>query len=485
MSGDPSFRHGVTRRGFLTVAVSAIVAGVVAGVGAYYAGTLSAPAAITKEVTKTIERTTTATVTRTVTVTTATPTAPRAEKEVIIGQVVSLTGPAAGFGQGYAWGASKAVEDINKLGGVKVGERRIPVRLITYDDESDPTKTASLATQLVLVDNAIALLGSGPPTFNNPISVIAERYKTPFICAGPFEPWWASGPYNYAWNIGFRIGAPIPAGDPRAGKPGYTILDVFFGFTDKFADQTNRRVAVVACDDADGRGWYSIFGPALKAKRYEAYRVEENFGLYPPGTTDFSSLVLAWKEARCEILWGNLPGVDFGILWRQSVVLGWRPKMAIIGRAALFYEDISAWGGDLPLGIATEIWWDPSYPYPGIGGRTSASLAEEWVKEKGIFVNRIIGFGGYAYMQLLLDAIERAGKLDKEAINKAIAETNMTILTGPVKFTAEHDAPVPLVLGQWIKTDKPWVWECPVVFSPHPGIRPTHEPIFPLPPIKL
>jgi len=403
-------------------------------------------------------------------------------REVLIGQVVSLTGSAAGFGIGYQWGALKAIEDINKLGGVLVEGRRVPVRLITYDDGSDPAKTSALAVQLVTIDNVIALLGSGPPTFNNPLSVVADKYETPFICAGPFEPWWVAGPYKYAWNVGFRIGQPVPAGDPRAGKRGYTILDVFFSFTDKFADQTNRKVAVLALDDADGRGWYMIFGPALKERGYEPYEIERNFGLYPPGTTDFSSLILAWKEAKCEILWGNLPGVDFGVLWRQAAALGWRPKMAIIGRAALFYEDVSAWGGDLPLGIATEIWWDPAYPYSGIGGRTSKSLAEEWVKEMGYFVNRIAGFGGYAYTQLLLDAIEKAGTLDKKAINKAIGESTATILTGPVRFTDMHDSPVPLVLGQWVKTDKPWIWECPIVYSDHPEIKPTHEPIFPLPP---
>jgi len=75
MCGDTlSFRRGVTRRGFLTVAVSAIVAGVVAGVGAYYAGSLAAPVKeVVKEVTRTVTSTTTlapgAPVTTTVTIT--------------------------------------------------------------------------------------------------------------------------------------------------------------------------------------------------------------------------------------------------------------------------------------------------------------------------------------------------------------------------------------------------------------------------------
>jgi len=104
--------RGVTRRGFLTVAVSAIVAGVVAGVGAYYAGTLSAPVKeVVKEVTKTITSTTTLapgapvtttvtvtappttvtkTVTTTITATTATTTPTRKELRIGIGTTGSM-----------------------------------------------------------------------------------------------------------------------------------------------------------------------------------------------------------------------------------------------------------------------------------------------------------------------------------------------------------------------------------------------------------
>ena len=105
------YRRGVTRRGFLTVAVSAIVAGVVAGVGAYYAGSLAAPVKeVVKEVTRTVTSTTLApgapatstvtvtapptTLTKTVTttVTATTPTTPT-RKELRIG--IGTTGSVA------------------------------------------------------------------------------------------------------------------------------------------------------------------------------------------------------------------------------------------------------------------------------------------------------------------------------------------------------------------------------------------------------
>jgi branched-chain amino acid transport system substrate-binding protein len=410
---------------------------------------------------------------------------PSLPAEIRIGGPLSLTGAMSAFGQGLNFGHLKAVEDINKLGGVNVGGHKLPIKYIAYDDTSDPTKAASLASQLILADKVDALVhGNGPPVTTNPICVTADRYKVPYLMGSPFESWWAGGPYKYSWSILFRIGAPIPSGDPRAGKPGYTITDIFFALTDKYRAQTNETVGLIAADDADGRGWYGVFPGALSDKGYKPIAgPPANIGLYPPGTTDFSSMIRQWIDNKCEILWGNLPGPDFGIAWRQCAEQGYRPKIAIAARAALFYEDVSAWGDNLPWGVGVEIWWDPTYPYKGIGDTTPASLAQRWYTETGKRLNRNIAFG-YAAVQVLADAIERAGTLDKDAVNNAIASTDGMFMTGRIKFIPDsHDSPTALTYGQWVKTDNPWVWEQPIVLSFFPDLKPTHDPIFPLPPL--
>ena len=463
----------MSRRAYLQVAGGTVVGLAVGGALGY----LAKPSEVT---------TVTSTLTETVTVTGTAPppTTPPAAAEIRIGGPLSLTGAMSAFGQGLNFGHLKAVEDINKLGGVNVGGRKLPIKYIAYDDASDPTKAASLASQLILADKVDALVhGNGPPVTTGPICVTADRYKVPYLMGSPLEPWWAGGPYKYAWSILFRIGMPIPSGDPRAGMPGYSILDIFFALTDKYRAQTNEKVALLAADDADGRGWYGAFPPALVDKGYEPLGTDRNLGLYPPGTTDFSSMIREWRDNKCEILWGNLPGPDFGIAWRQCAELGYRPKIAIAARAALFYEDVSAWGGNLPWGVGVEIWWDPTYPYKGIGDTTPASLAERWYTETGKRLNRNIAFG-YSAVQILADAFERAGTLDKEAVNNAIANTDGMFMTGRIKFIPDtHDSPTPLTYGQWVKTDNPWVWELPIVLSFFPDLKPTHDPIFPLPPL--
>jgi len=287
-------------------------------------------------------------------------------------------------------------------------------------------------------------------------------------------------PFEYTWTWGFAIATPAPPGT-YWDKPGYTILDTWKLPMDQYGGQTNKKVGVLASDEPDGRGWYALFPGALKDWGYDVIGVEENLGLFPLGTTDFTSIINEWKANDVEILWGNCPATEFGNLWRQARALGFKPKMAFIGRAAMFYPDVTAWGGDLPLGVCAERWWDPSFQNcPGIGGTTPQSLFERWVEDTGQPLNPPIGWG-YQQMQVIIDAIERAGTLDKEALNKALGETDMQTIDYRVKFDENHSNQKPLFFCQWHKTNTPEVWEFPTVFSQHDDIPVTAEFIFPIP----
>jgi branched-chain amino acid transport system substrate-binding protein len=106
---------------------------------------------------------------------------------------------------------------------------------------------------------------------------------------------------------------------------------------------------------------------------------------------------------------------------------------------------------------------------------------ERWYKATGKPLNWGIGWD-YLGAQILLHAIEKAGTLDREAVNKAIGETDMKTIFGRVLFDKEtQNHGFPCYVGQWRKTDKPWKWECPVVFSQDPNMPTTAEVIFPVP----
>lgn len=396
-----------------------------------------------------------------------------------IGSSLPLSGAFATFGEGAKFGLQAAVDDINKSGGVTVNGKKIPIQLIVKDNQSDPTKASSTASDLILTDNVSALAGIGSPVLDIPISTTADRYQTPFLTAIPFEPWWQAGPYKFAWSSFFRIGTPIPSGDPRSGKPGYTLAEEVMNVTKDFKDQTNNNVAVFATNDSDGTAWYTLFPGILKSNGYNPVGADSKLGLVPPGTVDFSSIISQWKKDDAQILWANSPPPDMAVLLRQMDSQGFKPKLITASRALLFSEDVQAVGGNIPQGVMAEMWWYPNYPadqYPGIGGTTAASLAKRYTDTHNNSLNLGIG-NAYSLMQVLNDAIQRAGSLDRNAINDAIAKTDLNTVAGLVKFTDTHDSPMPSLIGQWVKNNNVWLEK--LVYSPIPSIKPDNTPLFP------
>ena len=73
---------------------------------------------------------------------------------ILIGHPNPSTGPLAGFGEASPWADNKAVEAINKQGGIYIKEygKKVPVKLKLIDTESDPTKAGERASRLILRD---------------------------------------------------------------------------------------------------------------------------------------------------------------------------------------------------------------------------------------------------------------------------------------------------------------------------------------------
>ena len=419
----------------------------------------------------------------------APPTQAAGPSEILIGAARHMTGMFAGMGQGGEFGFKAAIEDVNSTGGIFIKQynRKIRVREIMVDSQSDPTKMGSLAENLLLRDKVNFLTTSNGTTGDFVGAAnLADRNKIPYISVvGPAEVWGGvrsqmNPPWEYAWALGFAIGTPAPPEDFRS-KPGYTQMESWMGMLAKFGSQTNNTAGVFASDDAAGRGFYGGIVQALKAGNVNTIGTDKELGIFPMGTTDYTAIIQQWINNKVEILWGNSPAPEFGTMWRQCQTLGFKPKMVFAGRAALYYTDVAAWGGDLPLGIGCELQWSPTAKNsPGIGSTTPQSLADRWTKAMNQPLNEAIGWD-YTVAQVLFSAIEKAGTLDGTEVNKALKATDASTIWNRVVFDANHFSRCAITFGQWVKTDKPGTWEHQVVFSQHDFVPVQHDPIFPIP----
>ena len=107
-----------------------------------------------------------------------------ASAEIRLGATLAVTGPAAFLGDPEAKTLEMLVEELNAAGGVD-GEQ---IALTLYDDGGDPNKARTFATRLVEDDEVVAIIGGTTTGTTMAIIPVVEDAEIPFISlAGAVE----------------------------------------------------------------------------------------------------------------------------------------------------------------------------------------------------------------------------------------------------------------------------------------------------------
>lgn len=383
---------------------------------------------------------------------------------ILIGRPNPSTGPLAGFGEATPWADNRAVEAINKKGGIFIKEygKKVPVKLKVVDTESNPTKTAELTSRLIMQDKVDLLVALHTPDTVNPVSGVCERYGMPCIALdAPVDAWLTGGPYKWTFH---------------AFWTDETLTNLFVDMWDEYRGQTNRVVGALWPNDPDGIMFEKFFTKILPARGYKVV----DPGRFPFFNKDFSSMINLFKREKVEILTGCPIPPDWVTAWRQCHQMGFIPKIATIAKACLFPADVNAIGGKLPNGITTEVWWSPNHPFKSsLTGETSKDMCDAWYKETGKQWTQPLGFK-HAGLEIVADVLNRAQTLDKNKLRETIAATEMNTIVGPIKYNDRNFSETPLVGGQWVK-GKRWPWELEITNNKnHPEVKKTADMFFPI-----
>ena len=384
---------------------------------------------------------------------------------ILIGHPNPSTGPLAGFGEASPWADNKAIEAINKQGGIYIKEygKKVPIKLKILDTEGNPTKAAELAAKLIVKDKIDLMLVMHTPDTVNPVDAMCERYKMPCISLdAPIDAWLSGGPYKWSFHAFWTVG---------------TLASLFVDIWEEAAGKTNKVVGALWPNDPDGISNKKIFPPILSARGYKVV----DPGRFPYFNKDYTSFTNLFKKEKVEILTGAPIPPDWGTAWKQFHQQGFIPKIATIAKACLFPADVNALGGNLPNGITTEVWWSPFHPFKSsLTGETAKDLCDAWTREKNRAWTQPIGFK-YAGFEIAADALKRAETLDKKKLRDAIGKTVMNTIVGPIKYNDKNYSETPLVGGQWVKGKK-WPWELVLISNrKHPEIPTTAKLQFPVP----
>ncbi|MDF3000426.1 MAG: urea transporter, urea binding protein [Bacillota bacterium] len=359
---------------------------------------------------------------------------------ILVGRVAPLTGPLASFGNGTPFMEENAVEALNADGGIYIEElgKKLPIKFIVLDSESNTTKAAEAANKLILEEKVDLMIVSHTVDTVNPVSAACERYKVPCISVdAPVDAWLAGAPYTYSYHAFFNSERE---------------LNCFIDAWD--LQDTNKKVGLLAPNDAEG---IQFAQDVTKYAEERGYTVVDP-GRFPIGNNDYTSIINNLKKEDIDILVGVMITPDFATAWKQFHQQGVIPKVVTVAKATLFPADVEALGGDLGNGVVSEVWWTKNHPFTSsLTGQTAAQLAEMWEKELGQPSVATTGYK-HANVELLVDVLNRAQSLDKQKILDAIAATDLDTVVGHVKYGEDHACVMNLVTGQWVKNSD-GVWE--------------------------
>lgn len=359
-------------------------------------------------------------------------------KVIKIGNVSPRTGPLAGFGEADPFILDQVKGILSK--GLQSGGKTYPVEIISKDSQSNASRGAEVAAELILRDKVDLIVASGTPDTTNPVADQAEVNEVPCITTNC--PW---QPYFFGRK-----------GDPKKGFNWtyhffWGLEDIIASFTSLWdSAQTNKVVGGMFSNDSDG----NAFGDAKLG--FPAALPKAGYKLIDPGrfqlmNNDFTAQISAFKAAGVEIVTGVFIPPDFATFWSQAAQQGFRPKIVTVAKALLFPSAVNALG-DRGNGLTTEIWWSPNHPFKsGLTGQSSKELAAAYEKAANKPWTQPIGFQ-HALFEVAIDTLKRAKSLSPEAIRDAIVATDYQSIVGPVKWSGQpvkNVTKTPLVAGQW------------------------------------
>ena len=338
----------------------------------------------------------------------------QAAEPIKIGLSQSLTGGLAVNGKAAQLAHQIWEADVNAKGGL-LGR---PVKIIDYDDQSNPANVPGIYQKLISVDK-VDLLVSGYATVEiaPAMPVVIQNNKT-FISL-----------FGLAVNSEFhydRYFSMIPSGpDP---KPSFT--EGFF----QAAMEQNPKPKTIAFASADMEFAHNcVDGARENAKKAGLKTVYDQS--YPPATADFSPIIHAVQAANPDIFLICSYVTDSVGMVQALNEVGFKPKMVGGGMVGLQSPAIKTKLGPMLNGIVNYDMWEPA---PKLESPEINAFLKKYQAKAGAAGVDPLGYYlppyAYAQMQVLADAVEGTKSLDDAKLADYLRTHTFKTVVGDVKF---------------------------------------------------
>lgn len=333
------------------------------------------------------------------------PTAAGSSEPIKIGYIDSISGAFSFSGTQGRQGALLAVEEVNAAGGI-LGR---PIDLAVRDDKSSPPD--GVAAMRDLVDQgAVIVTGGIHSGVVQAVSEVAKATKTPFLAKGGYA---AALTEALSHRYFFRIST--------SGRILARAMAV------EVAKQPYKRACTVGSDYAFGHDVVDTTIAELKV-RVPDFQVISGCQYWPPATaTDFGSILTAVDAAKPDILiFSGVVGRAGNVFVRQAKASGLLDRIPMVVHSSLGLQE-NTWSLE-KSDVSSNVLLGSDYPNPAVaeGQRQFDKKYKAKYGDNGNFSAAM----AYTAIYTIKDAIEKAGKVDKEAIIDALEGLTVKYQTG-------------------------------------------------------
>jgi branched-chain amino acid transport system substrate-binding protein len=345
-----------------------------------------------------------------------------------IGLGMALTGPLAPNGKSALLAMQIWEETVNAKGGL-IGR---PVKLVTYDDQSNPSNVPALYTKLLDVDKVDLIIGGYATNMIAPALPIAIARNKVFI-----------GLIGLAINAEFgypRYFAMHPAGPNPKAATTRGFFEIAMAQTPK--PQT---VAIIATDAEFSRN--ASDGARENAKAAGLKIVHDRS--FPPNTPDYAPIVRAMQASNADLACVcSYPLETVGII-RSVNEIGYKPKMIGGGMVGTQATAIKTQLGPLLNGIVNFDFWvpAPTMQFPGVMDLVT-TYQERSAKEGVDLLGYYMAPWAFADLQVLQQAIEGTKSIDDGKLAAFLHANTFKTVVGDIKFDDKGE----LAVGRTIQT---------------------------------
>lgn len=335
--------------------------------------------------------------------------APAPTGEIVIGEVGSMTGSEATFGESTHEGIMLAVDEANAAGGVK----GMKVRVVALDNQGKPEEAAMATTKLINQERVHAILGEVASSRSMAMAPIAQANKVPMISPSSTNPK-VTQMGDYIFRVCFL--------DPFQG----TVMA-------KFARE-NLKVKKVAIL-RDIKNDYSVglsdfFAENFKKMGGEIVADQS----YSSGDVDFKSQLTSIKAKNPEAVF--IPGyyTEVGLIARQAREMG--IKVPLMGGDGWDSEKLWEIAGK----AMNNTYFSNHYSPDDQSAPQQKAFVEAYKAKFGKMPNGL-GAMGYDAAKVLIESMKRANSLSGEEIRKEIANTkDYAGVTGNITIDENRNA---------------------------------------------